>query len=284
MAQIGSLVHSGHVDLPVGLWAGGARQCEASLRVMSGRDEERIGDAALWPSPAARASALLASTLERIGAISPVGLEHARALAVLDRDILLVALRQSLFGDRVQSTVACPHPGCGKRVDIDFNLSDLPVPDRPDPAPAYTLALEGREVSFRLPNGGDQEAAALTGGGVAQAAQAILERCVTGLAALSAEQAAALRDEMARRDPQLDTEFDARCPECGEAFLLHFDIQDYLLCEISMARRELFRQVHTLAWYYHWSEAEIMALPYARRQTYLRLLSDAVSEVEEARL
>jgi len=33
--------------------------------------------------------------------------------------------------------------------------------------------------------------------------------------------------------------------------------------------------VHTLAWYYHWSEAEILALPRARRQLYLSRIDRA---------
>jgi hypothetical protein len=32
---------------------------------------------------------------------------------------------------------------------------------------------------------------------------------------------------------------------------------------------ELYDEVHTLAWHYHWSEAEILALPRVRRQLYL---------------
>jgi hypothetical protein len=32
---------------------------------------------------------------------------------------------------------------------------------------------------------------------------------------------------------------------------------------------ELYDEVHALAWHYHWSEAEILALPRVRRQSYM---------------
>jgi len=285
VAQIGSLVLSGHVHLPIGLWVNGVKQCEVSLRALNGRNEEMIGDAGLWSSPAARVSALLAATITRIGALAPVELEHVRALAVLDRDILLIALRQTLFGDRVQSTVKCPDAGCGKLIDIDFRLSDLPVPERCDLAPPYDFAVDGKNITYRLPTGGDQEAVAnIASRDVGRAARAMLERCATPLDSLLPEQVTALSAEMARRDPQLETEFNAHCPECSRDFVLHFDIQDFLLREIAGARRQLYRQVHTLAWYYHWSEAEIMTLPFQKRQIYINLLSDLISAVEEARV
>ena len=36
----------------------------------------------------------------------------------------------------------------------------------------------------------------------------------------------------------------------------------------------LFREVHTLAWTYHWSEDEILNLGLGRRLTYLTLLEE----------
>ncbi len=271
------------VRLPVGLWVEDVRHREVSLRALNGLDEETIGEASVWTSPAARVTALLAATVTRIGTLAPIEVEHIRALTVLDRDVLLIALRQSLSGDRIQSTIVCPNDKCGKPIDLDFRLSDLPVPDRADDALRYEFAVDGRKFAYRLPNGGDQEAAAgLAGADVAQAEQIILRLCVENFDALAVDQVAALQEEMAHRDPQLATEFDAHCPECGRDFGVHFDIQDFLLREISGTRLQLYRQVHTLAWYYHWSEAEILAMPFQKRHIYLNLLSDLVSDIEGA--
>ena len=43
-----------------------------------------------------------------------------------------------------------------------------------------------------------------------------------------------------------------------------------------IAGGQLFREVHSLAFYYHWTEAEILGLARERRRMYLSLLSDAV--------
>lgn len=282
MAQLHSLDHAGVIHLPVGLWIEGTPQREASLQDLSGHDEERIADASRWPSSAARVSALLTATIRGIGQIAPLDLEHVRSLTVLDRDILLVALRRRFFGDRLVSTVRCPGENCGKLVDIDFKLGDLPLPERPGSGPNYGCEISGQQVTFRLPNGSDQEAVAVTAQiNPAQASRLILQRCVDHFDDLSSSQVEQLGIKMARLDPQLDTEFDAHCPECGKDFTIQFDIQDFLLREISAAGDQLYRQVHTLAWYYHWGEAEIMAMPMQKRRMYIKMLSNVVSEAEE---
>ncbi len=284
-------VHTRGVFLRVGLWHDHARELDVSLRALTGTEEESLGDAARWSSPAARVSALLAHAVTRIGDIEHISIDYIRALNVLDRDLLLIALRQFHFGDRVDVTLTCPNAECGKKIDLDFRLSDLPIPDRVDAQPDYEFEIDGRRISFRLPNGGDQEFAAASYAADPVAAEhAILTRCIlaidgepaTEAAALTAEQLTALGEEMDRRDPQIDNEFDAVCPECGNAFRAYFDIQDFLLREFSDARSQLYRQVHTLAWYYHWSEAEIMTLPFPKRKTYLDLLADVFAAPEEA--
>jgi hypothetical protein len=272
------------VRLPVGLWIDGVRQRDVSIRALSGADEELIGDAARWPSSAVQVTALLTAAVTRLGPLAPISPGHIQALTVLDRDVLLIALRQLLFGDRIQSTVNCPHAECGRKIDLDFRLSELPIPDRSDAAPEYELVIEGQSFHYRLPNGGDQEAiASIVQAEPDRAEQLLMQRCVEGGEALTADQQATLREDMARHDPQLETESDVHCPECGNDFSVHFDIQDFLLREIAGAHLELYQQVHTLAWYYHWSEAEILAMPYQKRHIYLDLLADLISELEEAR-
>ncbi len=271
------------VLLPTGLWLDGERRCEAALRSLSGLEEEAAGDASAWPSAAARVTGLLAIAVTRIGGLAPITAEHVRGLTLLDRDVLLMALRQRLFGDRVRSTVNCP--ACGMKVDLDFRLSDLPIPDRTHDLPCYTFDAGGMNVTYRLPNGGDQEAAALwVEADPARAERIILERCVEHLDRLTEDQVAALSEEMAARDPQLVDEFDSHCPECGADFQVRFDIQDFVLQELSQASEQLYRHIHTLAWYYHWSEAEILAMPLARRRRYLDLVADAVDQLQEAGL
>jgi hypothetical protein len=93
-----------------------------------------------------------------------------RRLLVADRQYLLLKLREITFGDQVQATVGCAWADCGRKVDIDFSLQDIPVKESRVKGPLYTMQLspeatfkgddgEGyRAITFRLPNGEDQEA------------------------------------------------------------------------------------------------------------------------------
>jgi hypothetical protein len=42
--------------------------------------------------------------------------------------------------------------------------------------------------------------------------------------------------------------------------------------------KHLYREVHLLAFFYHWSEAEIMGMTAKKRHLYLDLLTEALTE------
>jgi hypothetical protein len=79
---------------------------------------------------------------------------------------------------------------------------------------------------------------------------------------------------MASRDPQAESILDFTCPTCGTGGHALLDAADVLFREIGVTRGDLYRQVHRLALGYHWSEADILALSWTKRQRYLDLLSD----------
>ena len=54
---------------------------------------------------------------------------------------------------------------------------------------------------------------------------------------------------------------------------LTLDIVSFLWSEISSLAKRHLREVHTLAWAYGWSEADILAMSPARRQFYLESVS-----------
>jgi hypothetical protein len=81
---------------------------------------------------------------------------------------------------------------------------------------------------------------------------------------------------LAELDPQADLEIDMRCSVCGEELRLPFDPAGFLLRELAVEAEALYREVHALALYYHWSERDILELPVSRRRFYLELLADTV--------
>ena len=60
------------------------------------------------------------------------------------------------------------------------------------------------------------------------------------------------------------------CPECGAEHVVAVDPFGLN----ALRGGHLYREVHALASRYHWSEADILALPRARRRLYLSLLDE----------
>jgi hypothetical protein len=243
----------------------------AELRPLTGREEEWLAENP--DAPSARAvTQLLSACLVRLDDLNP-GPDLARRLLVGDRDFLMVQLRRITLGQTVQAVAPCP--ACGERMDIEFDASAVPVTERPQLAETYPVELGRRSLRFRLPNGADQEAA--LGFDEGDAVTVILDRCLVGATAadLSAEEREVVADAMGRAAPRLDLELALVCPECGHNFLLEFDMTAFVIDEMRVSARQLLREVHLLAFYYHWSEAEVLGLRRDRRRSYLSLLRDA---------
>ena len=224
--------------LPGGLLdSNGECRREVKLRPLTGREEEWIADPTREWTEAALVTALLQRTLERIGPHRATQ-EMIRSLPVGDRDYLMLKLRRITFGKRVEVILHCPRPECGKKMDIDFDLDQIPV-ERMPTRPSYTMILSEaaapvedhghsqREIVFRIPQGGDQEAArGWSASGGEDLFRRLLERCllkiggteeqiadrVSRLSARAVEEIAAA---MERHAPQVQVEMEARCPECG---------------------------------------------------------------------
>ncbi len=261
------------VDLPGGLIdEAGRRLATAELRPLTGNEEDWL--AANAQVPCARAvTKLLGVCLVRLDDAA-VGVDLVRRLLVGDRDYLMLQLRRITLGDKISAVLPCP--ACSAKMDVDFAVQDVPVEPRPQTAATYTLELAGRTIRFRLPTGADQEAVLHQEPDLAAAA--LLARCVVndGGAVLTAADRSAVVEAMDRLAPQIDLELDLTCPECGHTFVAPFDTTAFFLHEMRTHGDRLLREVHLLAFYYHWSEAEILGLGQNRRRAYLALLSDAL--------
>ncbi|MEA2721881.1 MAG: hypothetical protein QOJ39_3745 [Candidatus Eremiobacteraeota bacterium] len=200
------------------------------------------------------------------------GTELARELLAGDRDFLMLQLRRLTLGDVVQAVLRCP--ACDAKIDVTIDARDVAVEAHEQLAATYELTDGERTVRYRLPNGADQEAVA--GLDAARGAQVLFERCVAadGPLPLSAETHAAVIAAMDARAPKIDLELDVACPECPHAFVAPLDVTAFFLAEMRVRGERLVREVHALALYYHWSEAEILALRRDRRHAYLALIAE----------
>ena len=268
------------VTLPGGLWLGGVHHRQAELLPVAGADEVLLAEER-FASPARRVTRLLGRCVRRIGRIGglePVGEETVRALTVGDREALLLHLRRLTLGEVMPCVLACPD--CGEKLDLDLRVGDLLLPPYAEVRPSWETVVEGGyRVRFRLPTGADQEAAAdcVDRDGAEAAEALLLRRCVESAEDWPAAVAREVPARMAELDPQAEISLDLACPACGRRFSALFDTASYFLGELAGDPARLFRQVHSLALHYHWSEPEILALTPRRRRMYLDLLAEAVS-------
>jgi hypothetical protein len=199
-----------------------------------------------------------------------------RRLLVGDRDYLILQLRRLSLGDELNAVLDCP--ACKEPMDVSFRASDVPVETRRQEASSYTLSLADHGICFRLPTGGDQED--VLGMDPQTAQQELLNRCIltNNDMPLSDEERLAVLAEMERLAPRVELELDMICPKCGHSFVAPFDLTAFFFDEMRVSSRQLLREVHTLAFYYHWSESEILGLRRTRRREYLELLSEALRQ------
>jgi hypothetical protein len=131
-------------------------------------------------------------------------------------------------------------------------------------------------MRFRLPCGGDQEAVLRVEED--RRGYELLRRCILdhGGSGLTDDELAVIAAEMEQRAPKVELELDLACPECEHRFVAPFDATAFFIAEMRTNGRQLLLEVHSLAFYYHWSEAEILGMRRGRRREYLGLLADAL--------
>ena len=198
------------------------------------------------------------------------------ALAMTDIDLLLLRLRQLEIGDRVSAEVVCGAPECGERADIAFSITDYLGHYRPRP-PARVAAvdevwfrLDGADVEFRVPSVSDQLAIAEE----ERPEQALVRRCIRPPAVRSAARRR-VETAMEAMAPSLASELQGVCPECGAVVSAFFDPLQYVLRELRDLASGVYDEVLAIAQVTHWSEADILALPAARRARYGELAQPA---------
>lgn len=271
---------------------------QVEVRALSGREEELL--MAKRMTGASLVTDVLSRCVRRGG--QPIDAETARRLLVADRQFALLKIREATFGERVQGSVPCPWAECGERVAVSFSTLDVPVAPSLDKGPTYTLTLSSeampgaddidRRVRFRLPNGGDQEAlAAVLAENEAAALTGLLERCVLAIGGADGPPKggsltllspwARLEIEAAMEDvcPRVDLLMDLACVECGRRFSAPFDLQAFFFGELRLSGDLLYREVHYLAYHYHWSEQEIMEMAHGRRRQYVDLLAEEIERL-----
>jgi len=226
--------------------------------------------------PIQRALALLAAVWPQLS------VEDWAQASIGERDACLLALREALFGEQLQTSADCP--ACGERLESGFSTRDICPQAQALPGPRTTLQWQDgdHQIRYRLPCSADLLDISAGGRGpLADAAAELLQRCVIDArcgrealdaAALPAALVARLTQEMAERDPAADIRLNLSCPACGHGWVSGFDIVSYLWSELDDWAQTLLADVHLLAGAYGWSERDILAMSATRRRWYLDMV------------
>lgn len=283
------------VTLPHGFAFEGKWYRNAQLRSINGDDETAIREISPGLLPVERITMLLSRCLVKLGPKTKIDVNAVRTLTVGDRDALLLHLQRLTYGDKIHSVLACPQIGCGEKMNLDLTIGDILVPPNLQAKDLYQIELNekdiGYKVEFRLPTGADQEAAVkMRISDPDSVSLRLLRLCIQEMKKngrkikseneLPVAVVEALSQRMAELDPQAEILIRMPCPVCQQEFVANFDIGDFLLKELIAHSQQVFREVHLLAWHYHWNERDILNMTRSRRQIYLKLLADALNSGE----
>ncbi len=275
---------------------------ETELVPLSGKEEELLTKNIGSGESASLLTTVLSRCVRRIGMITSISYEVIRNLLIADRQFLLLELRKLTFGDKIQATLLCPWPDCGNKMDIDFSINDISVEESKDKGPLYQMDLSpdaaftnGKkkftEIRFRLPNGGDQEAISpLIHQNEGLAFSMLLKRCIQKIGPyekleeehiyqLSPLARMEIEKQMDAVSPKVDLTMTANCPECNREFDVPFDIHNFFFGELQTSLNMLYREIHYLAYHYHWSEKEIMEMPREKRYHYIEVLAEEIERM-----
>lgn len=198
-------------------------------------------------------------------------------LSIGQRDARLLALRQAMFGDRLDSVATCPR--CSETLEFELSCSNLSV--LPPEIPVYEITVGDYHVRLR-PLDSHDLAAAATMTDAERLRWLLLSRCIVEARrgrkvmdkdSLPEAVASAVSTALLEADPQAEILLDLACPACGHAWQAGLDIARIAWSEITARARRLLTEVHVLARAYGWREGDVLALSPARRNAYIQMVA-----------
>jgi hypothetical protein len=198
--------------------------------------------------------------------------------AALDADTLgarnrrLLALHAALSDAPLDARLRCA--AC--RTDNEFAVPAAAILAcrAPDPAVRVRIGTGPSRLTFRLPLMSDIQA--VNGVPAGDALARIVSRCRVGPGEgepLGAVALARLATRFEALDPAARIVVDLRCAECRAALRASVDIAEFVAAAVDLVVDGLFRQIDAIARAYGWSERAILALPAARRATYVAMIA-----------
>ena len=234
--------------------------------------------------PAKCISALIASLTQRVGKFANPSRHQLMQLTTGDRERLVLAVCARLLGPEADLVVPCP--ACRDLCEVPVHFADI-IALRPSTLDDHcTLEASDGTWTARIcpPTGHDLETVSTGGAG---AERQLLANCLSELCDpagqkvarenLPQECEAQLAEALAALDPLAECRIGIDCPHCAARFDTLLDGFTLLRTAIGDSN-SLYGDIYRMARAYHWSEADILALPLRQRRHYL-----AIAAAQEAR-
>ncbi|HET9701874.1 MAG TPA: hypothetical protein VFP70_13210 [Burkholderiales bacterium] len=205
------------------------------------------------------------------------GLEPAEVAGwTLDRRLRALAdIARATFGNSLAWQARCP--ACREPMELELGLEPL-LATTCEAGAVECAPRPDTRLSLRLPTGLDQQSWRNLAVPREELPLAMARSLVQGLDGgipdpdwrMPEEWLDAVEAELAARDPLGMLEAGAQCPSCGTGSAMELDLEAVILDLLAREQRRVMEEVHRLARTYHWSEAEVLAIPPRRRAFYLR--------------
>ena len=195
-------------------------------------------------------------------------------LCIADRQFLMRELHLHFGDDEKWYSASCQQ--CQESFDFELDLKVLPVVEGNEDFPFVKVELNERQAIFRLPNGGDQCALAISDEADIQAKilvsclqqDSIREDVSSFVASLTESEIAKIESAMDKVSPGIVTEITTSCSNCEQRNVVQ--IEPYQL--LHRGYGSLLADIHRIAKAYHWTEQDILALSGGRRAFYLAMI------------
>lgn len=173
--------------------------------------------------------------------------------------------------DRLAMQLRCTQPGCGETFEVALPIDALPVHEA---GPLRVELPQGRVAVMRQATGDDLRRWRAAPPPPAKATAALIDALRVDGDVQPAD-GPALAEAIAAHDPLVAFHVACTCPACGADDEQPVDLEDLVLQRLAARQQRLLRDVHELASHYGWAEAQILAVPPARRARYLALIGEA---------
>jgi hypothetical protein len=199
------------------------------------------------------------------------------ALAIGERNLRMLHLRQRWTADDFEITAQCPN--CQSQLEFTVNPSRLiDAAEQQTARPRTPVTVGDTTIHWRALTTRDLMAAASQAPDAEQAGRALVDRCIeevteSGVVQTNHEPSDAERNALAEAieaaDPLCDVRFELGCVECKSPVTAGLSLTDTVWSELERKARSLVSEVHQLAAAYGWTESECLALSPQRRASYL---------------